>query len=313
MVDSLFISNSDLAMKKFCVYFVAVIVVLVLTDFLFGFIANIQKKVGLKGDYQPIEYVMKECNEEALILGSSVVLNCLKPSIIEDSLNVSCYNAGANSQTVIYYHTILNMVLKRYNPKIVFLGIRATEFQDENLLRYNILVPYYRSGYAEIDSVLESESGKEKFLLNSNLYRYNTIWFRILLYNFIKEHDKKDKGFLIHEKPAAPPVFSVTSPKRYVSSHKLEVLKSIIDMCKSRGIKLVMFSPPNYCKLTETPMTLTSIEQMCNENDIPFYNDTQLQYFIDHVDLFYDSVHLNKYGADIYTKLFISRAKSQLK
>ena len=79
---------------------------LLIVDYLFGLLVKYQIKKGLPGDYKPIEYALKECNEDILILGNSIVINSLKPSIIEDSLGMTCYNAGASGQTLYYYHTI---------------------------------------------------------------------------------------------------------------------------------------------------------------------------------------------------------------
>lgn len=296
-------------MKKLFVFLLSLILILVIADWFFGFFADYQKKKGFKGDYEPVEYVMNHCNEDVLIMGSSVVLNSVKPSVIEESLNVTCYNAGANGQTIIYYHTMLNCILKRYTPKIILLGIRPTEFQDEKILRYNLLVPYYNSGNREIDSVLESDGKYERFFLKSNLYRYNTIWFRILLYNFISEQDKDDKGFVAHEKPASPPILAKTDPVKYVSENKLIILKDIINTCKSNNIKLYIFTPPTYCIFSSLPMTISSVQQVCEDNDIPYFNDVSDSVFINHVDWFYDTSHLNKYGAEVYSKILVGRIK----
>ena len=255
---------------------------------------------------------MRQCKEDALIMGSSVVLNSVNPSIIEDSINVSCFNAGANGQTIIYYRTMLNCIIKRYTPKIILLGIRPTEFQDEKILRYNLLVPYYHSGYNEIDSVLESSGNYEKYFLKSNFYRYNTIWFRILLYNFFSDNDKSGKGFVPHEKPISPPILSESDPIKYVSENKLSILQDIIKMCKSHNIKLFIFTPPTYCNFIAEPMTITALQEICNKNNISYFNDVSDGDFMNHIEWFYDTSHLNKYGADVYSKILASRVKKYL-
>lgn len=299
-------------MKRLLFYIFSVVAVVVITDVLFGFFANYQKKKGFKGDYKPVEYVMKHCDEDALIMGSSVVLNSVKPLVIEDSLKLTCFNAGANGQTIIYYRTMLNCILKRYTPKIIILGIRPTEFQDEKILRYNLLVPYYHTGYSEIDSVLESSSSYEHFFLKSNLYRYNTIWFRILLSNFIGENDMSEKGFISHDKPMSLPVLTESNPIKYVSDNKKCILQDIINTCKSNNIKLFIFTPPTYCKFTSVPMTINTLQEICSKNDIPYFNDVNDDNFMMHVDWFYDTSHLNKYGAEIYSKILAGRIKHYL-
>ena len=301
-------------MKKLSIFIVSVVVVLVVADLLFGVVMTFQKKIGLKGDYKPIEYVIKQCNEDVLIMGSSVVLNSLNPTIIEDSLGMSCFNAGASSQTPYYYHTILNCILKRYCPKLIVLGIRTAEFDSEDQLQYNILVPYYHTGYSEMDSVLERKNSYEKYLLHSNLYRYNTIWFRILLYNFFGDYERGEKGFIAHEKPAMlPKMTQYNGVSRYVSVAKENLFRDFIAICKQNNIKLIVYTPPVYSEFKNTPATVQRVVEICKETDVPYYNDMSNNQFISQQDLFYDQVHFNKYGAVAYTQMFINRLRSELK
>ena len=297
-------------MKKFSSYFLTISALVIAIDFLFGYVAEKYiKKYGLRGDYQPIEYVIKKCEDDVLFIGSSVVINSLMPSVLEDSLGISCYNAGANAQTMQYFHTILSCVLQRYTPKMIILGLRPDELSGEDMGRYQLLVPYYNTGYNEIDSVLESKDGGEKYLLKSNLYHYNTIWFRIFLYHFVGGHSNNNKGFSGKKRPKAPPYLTLFKNCQNVSLMKKDILCNIIDSCKLRGIKLILFSPPMYYKFKEKTGTIRELERICKDNKIPYYYDTQDSLFKEHQEWFYDNVHLNKYGAYEYSKIFANRIK----
>lgn len=297
-------------MRKLFSFFVAVVALLIAIDLLFGYLSDVYvKKYGLHGDYKSVEYVIKECKDDVLLIGSSVVINSLMPTVIEDSLGVTCFNTGANSQTLPYFHTILNCILRRYTPKMIVLGLRPDELSGEDIGRYNLLVPYYHTGINEIDSILESQDKREIYLLQSNLYRYNTIWFRILLYHFIRGHENTSKGFLAHEKPLLPPYMTNSAGSQDVSVTKIELFTDIIDKCKERGIEIVVYSPPMYTIYKEKTGTIKELERICGENNIPYYYDTQDKTFLDHQDWFYDNVHLNKYGALEYSKIFASRLK----
>lgn len=297
-------------MKRLLVYIISTAVLLVVADVLFGYLATTyREKYGLHGDYKPIEYVMRECDEDVLLIGSSVVLNSLMPSIIEDSLGMTCYNAGANSQTFAYYHTILNSILARYTPKMIILGVRPEELSGDGIGRYSLLVPYYHTGNPEIDSTLESKSITEKNLLKSNLYRYNTIWFRILLYHFISEQEKSEKGFLPHEKPAHLPIMTNSGVSLSVSENKVRLLEDIVFKCKASGVRLVVYSPPMYTNYSDKTGTIKELERVCAENDVPYYNDSQDSVFLEHPEWFYDNNHLNKYGALEYSCMFTKRLR----
>ena len=295
-------------MKKFLFFFITITTLLIVIDFLFGYSAETYiKKYGLRGDYQPIEHIIKKCEDEVLFIGSSVVINSLMPSVLEDSLGMSCYNAGANGQTMQYFHTILNCVLQRYTPKMIILGLRPDELYGDGMLRYHLLVPYYNTGYNEIDSVLESKDGREKYLLKSSLYRYNTIWFRILLYHFMGGHNDNNKGFSGLEKPIIPPYLTNSMGSQDLSEIKVRILYDIVRKCKQRGIKLVVYSPPMYTKFKEKTGTVKELERICKDKRIPYYYDTQDSLFLGHQEWFYDNTHLNKYGSLEYSKLFASR------
>ena len=297
-------------MKKFLSFFIAIIALLIVIDFLFGYTAKSYiKTFGLRGDYQPIEYVIKKCEDDILFIGSSVVINSLIPSVLEDSLGISCYNAGANAQKIQYFHTILSCVLQRYTPKMIILGLRPDELSADDMGRYHLLVPYYNTGYNEIDSVLESKNRLEKYLLKSNLYRYNTMWFRIILYHFMGGRNDNNKGFSGHEKPILPPHMTYSMVIQDISETKVKILKDIINKCKQRGIKVVVYSPPMYTKFKKKTGTIKILEHICKDNRIPYYCDTQNSLFLGHPEWFYDYLHLNKYGSLEYSKLFASRLK----
>lgn len=304
-------------MRKLITFAISIVFILVTMDIVFGYITNLYiKKYGLRGDYQPIEYVMKQCKEDVLFIGSSVVINSMMPSVFEDSLGVTCYNTGANSQTMPYFHTILNSVLQRYTPQMIVLGLRPDELSGNDIGRYHLLVPYYHTGNSEIDSVLESKNEYEKNLLRSNLYRYNTIWFRILLYHFLRGDESKimkNKGFSGHEKPLFPPYMTNSEGNQNVSGKKVSIFEDMIHICKNHDVTLVVYSPPMYTRYKEKTGTVKEIERLCKENAVQYYYDTQDSFFLEHQELFYDNIHLNMYGAVEYSKRFVAQLKVSIR
>ena len=67
-----------------------------------------------------------------------------------------------------------------------------------------------------------------------------------------------------------------------------------------------LFSPNIYA-LQRKSETVKEVERICKDKNIHFYNDTQDSIFLAHQDWFYDSSHLNKFGAIEYSKLFAKR------
>jgi hypothetical protein len=291
-----------------------VLSIVIAFDFSFGIVSNYYvRNYQLPGDYQPIDYVIKESEDSILILGSSVALNSLMPSVIEDSLELTCFNGGANAQNLIFYKTMLDCVLKRYTPKMIILGMRPNELENGNMGRYSFLAPYYHTGYVLIDSCLESKSRNQKYLMQSNLFRYNTIWFRILLYHFITPDERGDKGFIAKSKPITPTVMTESKGSGKISQVRKEELIYIIRRCKEHNIRLIVYFPPMFTHLTGNLQTVDVVRELCTENDIACYFDAQDSTFLAHNEWFHDNAHLDKDGARVYSELFVSRIRKELK
>ena len=300
-------------MKKILLFFTIIIVIICTIDILFGVASKYYvKNYRLPGDYELIDYLMKDSNDSIIILGNSVASNSLIPSIIEDSLRTTCFNGGANAQRMIYYRTMLDCILKRHTPKMIVLGIGPDALHEDEMGRYEVLSPYYHTGYTIIDSCLESKSTHEKIFFKSNLYRYNTIWFRLLLYNFITPNERGHKGFIAMSQPLYPTKMKILEGTDSVSSIRLNDFKYIVNTCKQNNIKLIIYFPPSFIHYKKTSATIQIINKICKENNIPVYNDSHDTYFQQHNEWFHDNVHLAKEGAIVYSKLFISRIKNSL-
>ena len=66
---------------------------MILADIIFGKIMFYAESQSSSKNY----HCMYAADEDILILGSSFAVRNIVPSIIEDSLGISCYNAGSRS------------------------------------------------------------------------------------------------------------------------------------------------------------------------------------------------------------------------
>ena len=311
-VVSLYIFNFN-CMKKVLTYFSIIIVVVFIVDVLIGiaskyYVSNYQ----LAGDYESIDYLMKESTDSIIILGSSVALNSLMPSIIEDSLNTTCFNGAANAQRMVFFRTMLECIVKRHKPKLIILGLDHYGMGLTGIGRYNILTPYYNMGYETIDSCLESKSSYEKILLKSNLYRFNTIWFRILLYNFMTPNEKGYKGFIAKSQSLSPTIIKNITDNGQIYKDRIADLYKIVNICNNNMIKLIIFFPPTYNHFTKTTGTIKAVTNICKKMNVPVYVDCEDTTFLQHSEWFHDNVHLDKDGAIQYSKQFIKHIREEL-
>lgn len=291
-------------MKRVIKFIAICIVTVVAIDVLFGagmkyYVSNYQ----IPGDYETIDYMMKNPNEDLYVLGSSIALNSVEPSILSDSLGISCWNGSSNAQSLAYCEVMTEKICAGGKTKYILLGMRHDEFARD-LERINLLMPYYNSGVYTLDKYLNEEYKYNIFFLKSSLYRYNTIWFRILLYNFVKVGKKGERGFVAKPIPSIlPTMHNLPQDKVKRSTIGQKQFMSICKLCKKHNVKLLVFFPPLYDNYEGGYINgYKYLEQVCLDNDIPVLNMSQDSTFLMHKEWFYDNEHLNENGAHVFSK-----------
>ena len=76
--------------------------------------------------YKTDNFISDEVDANILIFGSSRAAHHYVPSILSDSLDMSCYNCGLDGNGIIYGYGKLKTITARYYPKIVILDIQPT-------------------------------------------------------------------------------------------------------------------------------------------------------------------------------------------
>ena len=103
--------------------------------------------------------------------------------------------------------------------------------------------------------------------------------------------------------------YNLTSDKAdKLITEKLNSLERIIQKCQSRNIKVYVCFPPEYFHFKKQPLPcITAVKNLCERKAIPCFVDYDDPDFLSKPELFSDNIHLNKYGAAIYTNKIISR------
>ena len=303
-------------MKKLLTFITVVIATVVIADILFGIGCRYYvKNHKIPGDYESIDYLIKTSTDDMIILGSSVALNSTIPSILEDTLGISVWNGACNGQRLPYFETILDCLFARHKPKVVVLGLRENELVDSSKgSRYNILSPYYGLGFDVLDHYIEEGSWINKVMAHSNLYRYNTIWIRILLYNFIQPGEKGEKGFIAKNIPPYFPKMIQEDGETDVTEQGVEEFTKIVKMCRENSVKVIAFFPPLFKEYkNHQSKAVTSTKDFCIKNEIAVYDTFQDSLFLQNPELFYDNIHLNKEGASVFSSQLAHELKKILK
>lgn len=255
-------------------------------------------------------YCLTESQDEFIILGSSRAAHHYVPQIFEDSLGMSCYNAGSDGMCIYYHYGILASRIQRgCPPKMVILEVIGTDAEvsqsatfslDAALDRY---APHYGE-FTEIDSMFAINGWKEKVKLLSKTYKYNSKLVQTIKCNYIPWPE--DKGYeplngvmKIEDGEMAADVLTPSSAQHNIEEQKLVYLHKFIDDCKDNNIELVMCYSPYYGQ--PIPKSIRMIEELAERKGVKFLNygeDVRFQ----KPEYFQDASHLNDTGARVYSK-----------
>lgn len=300
-------------MKKVIIYIISIVIILFVTDFLMGICSSYYiKNHKLPGRYRPLDKLIKEVNTDIVLIGNSAILNSIDPQIIEDSLSMTCYNGGIEGQGIEFCETVIDCILQRHTPKMIVLGLRPEEMGaniGEGI--YDVLKPYYKMGYNSIDYHFNQTGKFERTLLQSNLIRYNTIWVRVLLYMIFDNTQYQENGFMPKDIPSSFPSIKHIDKVEQPISNKLECIERIIKKCNVKNIALSICYPPTLMAFGEEKIPcIDAVYGLCTSYNIPCYIDYNNSFFQQHPELFYDNGHVNKNGANIYSKIISSKLRT---
>ncbi len=287
---------------KYCIYFVSIIICI---DIGFGLFMDYLNANAKGGGVAKRYYIAKKSNEDILLFGSSRMSHHYVPKIIEDSLGMTCYNCGEDGNGIILSYGFLEMILKRYRPKIIIYDVyRFDIFKDDNMKYISYLKPYCSD--KQVMDVIVSVDPNEKIKLISNLYRYNSLCIRCIGANL--KPSVNDKGY-IPFKGSMKTVPEIEENEFFeVDSLKYTYFTKLIEACKANDIKLICVLSPRY-RGDLFSEQYKVIEDLCKIHDVPFWNFYGDEEFCNNLELFKDRTHLNNNGAELFTYKIVSEIK----
>jgi len=299
-------------MKKFIVRIVFFFVAVAIIDVIFGKCCDYMCEHSKSGDSRKINYAVRECNADVLIMGSSRANHHYNPQILSDSLGLSVYNLGIDGSGAILMDGFYRLITQRYVPKLIIYELTPSfdlyqNPADANNTRYLAqLKPYYKEDC--LKQLFDDVDGRERIKLYSGLYRYNTQFLNLFRSYIGKGTTDYNNGFL--------PLKGVMSDYRpfevetdnVVDTLKVKYLIQFIHDCKENGTQLLFVVSPRFGATTSIgyqPVLDICRKEHCDNVD--YYCAPE---FVSNKEYFKDSYHLNNYGADVYTKVVAERLKS---
>lgn len=266
-----------------------------------------------------------EINADIIINGSSRARHQFDPKILEEKTSFSCFDIGVDGGKLITIKSRWDSYLAHNKPpKILIQNFDMMYFNSEGvIMNKEKYLPYLSE--PPVFSNLERIDKKILFEKNIPLYKYRGFPSQILVglksyfipssidnpgeYHGAKLFDKKwAKQSFVRFKANNKTIFY---PKERLTSG-FQYLKELSKECIANGIKLILVYTPMYFGVQNLILQRDSVDaaikKFAQTNEFLFwdYSQDSLSY---NTKYFFDSLHLNKLGAEIFTKHLASDLK----
>lgn len=293
-------------MKKFIAKVIIFAITIVAIDFIIGKTCTMLIRHAVGGDTKRMTMIVDELKDDIIIFGSSRACRHYDPLILQDSISMTCYNAGLDGNGIIYNYGQYRLMKARYTPKVIIYDIYLSYdlLEDDKPKYLYWLKRYYER--PSIDSIFWAVDNTQRIKMMSQMYRYNGSFLQ-LVSDCIHPMREDVKGYRPLDKTMAyEPIIKPTKKKEYkYDSLKLEYWQRFITDCKLSGTKLIFTMSPLYRAHPEDIEPYQPIIDIAQKNGIPFidhYTDTA---YCTKRKYFKDTAHMNRLGATTFTKAII--------
>lgn len=295
-------------MKKYILHILLFFVIIAVIDFGFGKAFDYMVSHAKGGNTKETYDLLMNDQYDVLIMGSSRATHHYIPQMMEDSLEMTCYNAGADGNGIVLMYGRYKLITNRYNPKVILYDVEPAfdilEYaEDDHNRRYlaGLKAYFFQPGIKDIFTDVNWAEGLKNY---SGLFRYNGDYFNHFR-NFVTRMPISDKGYLplqgkMNKEPKKKEASTCVQ-----DSLKLSYIKTMAADAKSRGIEFIFVASPKY---GADPTSVQPIKDIADELGIPFWDYTNTPDFR-RWEYFKEPMHLNDDGAREYTAEIIKRLK----
>lgn len=299
-------------MKKFIVKIIIFIFLVFIADRAVGYVMehvidNI--KVGGVGRDN---YICNKVEDDMLIFGSSRAMRHYDSQMLEDSLNMSCYNCGEDGNGIFLNYGRLLMCKERKLPKVIIFDVAPTfdiQTNDNHKFLSWLRPRYERNGIRDIFADIDKYDNQyENIKMQSFLYRYNSRFLQnLVVYITNISPDTGIKGF----RPVEGTINKRNSNiNKYLDNFKVDSLKlhyinKFID--EAKNAKIIFVYSPTWAG--SKPEYIAPYLEICEKRGFQFINFSNDPKYMVNKKYFKDNLHLNSAGANEFTKDLIKVLK----
>ena len=279
--------------------------------------------VGLSGDYlqrhakggktKEFNDLVRNVPYDVVVLGSSRALHHYDAPFLSDTLGFHVYNAGREGHGIILAEGILELVLQHSHPKLILYDVEPafdiySYPPDNHDKRYLAYLKAYAKDSA-ISRIFKDVSMEEWMKVHFGMYRYNTSIITMLVDNLVARPSPENGyvpfGGVMENEPDSKVVLSDE-----IDPLKIEYAQRMISLAQSHDIPIAFVASPKYGERDSSE--LFPVRQLCERNQVPFWDFYAHPLFSGHKEWFQESVHLNGTGARVFSEMLVNNIHSIL-
>lgn len=297
--------------------FIKTIIFILIFIFIFSYLSNLFCRKALEGTWNQTQKISGFYNEpenefDVMFFGSSNTYCSFNPLVLYEHTGLKSYVFASQQQPAWATYTYIKEALKTQKPQLLVVDVlmfsKNEEFYDDGVIySYMDDIPLSKN---KIELAAVSAPKGERLGLLVNFIKYHSRWSSLVREDW--EFNRKEtrdflKGYTLLEDTfteGVPPVRNVTECLP-LSEKELSCFYKIIELAKEDNIPLFFVKTPSNADKNDQ-MLFNSIEKLAKENNIEFvnYNNLYDEIGLDMEKDFYDKSHLNRRGAEVFTKYF---------
>jgi len=260
------------------------------------------------GAIHHLNYSLDSTYADVIILGSGRAHSNYIPGIIEERLDLTCFNTGMDGTYIMNSYAVYKSLIHRYQPKIFIMDISTLHELFEGSDPYaslKWLLPYYKDK-EELRGILLERSRYERIKLMSQIYPYNSKLLAIIKGNAKTEDISELKGFQPYHGFLTDTTMARSRQEEdRIDIDILSILETMAAECDSLQTKLVFVQSPTYA-LVDQDKGMILMKDLTDKFSCEFWNYATDERFLI-AQYFRDPVHLNGNGAEEFTKEIAAR------
>lgn len=258
-------------------------------------------------------------DSDLIIIGSSRAWVHFNPTMITEETGISAYNIGMDGHP-FFLQNARYTIFRKYNrkPKLVIVSLETNSFfKRSDLYNSSQFLPYLREYKEDLKKPLMKFKGFNKYDFDVPLVRYyaNVNIFKDL---FLGSNSKtiRVKGFQARDEIWNNDLLEAKqkyeSIKVQIDTTTLNLFKDFILKNKKENIEVILVYSPEYIEgqefISNRDSILNMYKKISEEYKIRFidFSKDSISY---KKEYFYNSTHMNKVGANMFTNQLIDSLK----